>query len=173
MRASPGNVGIVISLSCPPSLEPLAAYTVNMFVFLFLRAHRETVSFFTASGYQYAQPDQDLFRSRRKIFFSCLERKVGIPIANASAFRVNFIVDGCLISSHSHTFPSHSRTSRLLSTSLSLHITFLRWASSYSSSRSSPLIAPTSFPHNCTLSLRFLCYNQINKITPHKVKLGC
>ena len=57
--------------------------------------HREAVNFFTASGYSHAQLDQDLFRLKfhRAAFYTGLNSKVGLYIAQASALRVNFNVD--------------------------------------------------------------------------------
>ena len=43
-------------------------------------------------------------------------------IAKASALRVNLNLDGAPIASSSHTHPSHSQTSRLLTSSLSLGV---------------------------------------------------
>jgi hypothetical protein len=48
--------------------------------------------------------------------------RVGNIIAKASALRVNLDLDGAPIASSSHTHPSHSQTSRLLTSSLSLGV---------------------------------------------------
>ena len=111
---------------------------------LFLQAHRETVNFCTASGYQHAQPEQDLFRFRRAAFYTRLKSTFGLLIAKASV-HVHLSVDGCPISSRAHTHPSHSQTSRLLSPSPSTKpcpaTPCEREASSYSSISPYTLIA--------------------------------
>jgi hypothetical protein len=76
---------------------------------LFLQAHRETDRFFTASGVQLVQTQQ-------------FKNKVGLVLAKAGALRINLNLDGAPIASKSHTHPSHSQTSRLLSSSLSLGV---------------------------------------------------
>jgi hypothetical protein len=58
----------------------------------------------------------------RAAFSSLLKSRVGNIIAKASALRVNLNLDGAPISSSSHTHPSHSQTSRLLTSSLSLGV---------------------------------------------------
>jgi hypothetical protein len=89
---------------------------------LFLQAHRETGRFFAASGVQLAQPTSGLFLFRRAAFSSQLKAKVGNILAKAAALRINLNIDGAPIASKSHTHPSHSQTSRLLTSSLSLGV---------------------------------------------------
>ncbi len=91
---------------------------------LFLQAHRETDRFFAASGFQSAQSnlESSYFHFRRAAFSSLLKSRVGNIIAKASALRVNLNLDGAPIASSSHTHPSHSQTSRLLTSSLSLGV---------------------------------------------------
>jgi hypothetical protein len=89
---------------------------------LFLQAHRETDRFFTASGVQLAQTNRTQFHYRRTAFSSQLKSKVGNILAKAAALRVNLNIDGAPIASRSHTHPSHSQTSRLLTSSLSLGV---------------------------------------------------
>ncbi len=60
---------------------------------LFLQPHRETDRFFAASG---------------------------VALPKATALRIKINLDGAPIASKSHTHPSHSQTSRLLTSSLSL-----------------------------------------------------
>ncbi len=47
---------------------------------------------------------------------------VGLALAKAAALRININLDGAPIASKSHTHPSHSQTSRLLTSSLSLGV---------------------------------------------------
>jgi hypothetical protein len=46
----------------------------------------------------------------------------GLALAKAAALRINLNLDGAPIASKSHTHPSHSQTSRLLTSSLSLGV---------------------------------------------------
>jgi hypothetical protein len=91
---------------------------------LFLQAHRETDRFFAASGVQFAQtnPNGQLFHFRRAAFLTHLKSKVGLALVKAAALRINLNLDGAPIASKSHTHPSHSQTSRLLTSSLSLGV---------------------------------------------------
>jgi hypothetical protein len=84
---------------------------------LFLQAHRETECFFAASGVQLAQSNSGLFHFRRAAFSSELRAKVGSTLAKAAALRVNLNLDGAPITSRTHTHPSHSQRSCLLTSS--------------------------------------------------------
>jgi hypothetical protein len=61
--------------------------------------------------------------------FTQLKNRAGLVLAKESALRITLNLDGAPIISKSHTHPSHSQTSRLLTSSLSLvrHVTGL-WA---------------------------------------------
>ena len=89
---------------------------------LFLQTHRETDRFFAVSGVQLAQSTSGLFHFRRVAFSSTLKSKVGSTLAKAAALRINLNIDGAPIASRTHTHPSHSQTSRLLTSSLSLGV---------------------------------------------------
>ena len=89
---------------------------------LFLQAHRETDRFFAASGVQLAQTDRGFFHYRRAAYSAQLKSKCGNILAKAAALRINLNLDGASITSQSHTHPSHSQTSRLLTSSLSLGV---------------------------------------------------
>jgi hypothetical protein len=89
---------------------------------LFLQAHRETDRFLAASGVQSAQSTSGQFHFRRAAFLQQLKGKVGLALAKVAALRINLNLDGVPISSKSHTHPSHSQTSRLLTSSLSLGV---------------------------------------------------
>ena len=93
---------------------------------LFLQAHRETDRFFAASGVQLAQTTCGLFHYRRTAFSSMLKSRVGNILAKAAPLRINLKLDGAPIASKSHTHPSHSQTSRLLTSSLSLSVSVPR-----------------------------------------------
>ncbi len=95
---------------------------------LFLQTHRETDRFFAASGVQSAQSNlgASYFHFRRAVFSNQLKSKCGLLLAKAAALRINLNLDGVPIASNSHTHPSHSYTSRLLTSSLSLGVPVLR-----------------------------------------------
>jgi hypothetical protein len=89
-----------------------------------LQAHRETDRFFAASGVQSAQSNLGSSYShfRRAAFSWMMKSKCGNILAKAAALRINLNLDGSPITSQSHTHPSHSQTSRLLTSSLSLGV---------------------------------------------------
>jgi hypothetical protein len=90
---------------------------------LFLQDHRETDRFFAASGVQIAQTNPiDQFHFHRTAFSQQLKGKVGLALVKAAALRINLNLDGVPIASKSHTHPSRSQTSRLLTSSLSLGV---------------------------------------------------
>jgi hypothetical protein len=89
---------------------------------LFLQAHRETDRFFAASGVQLAQTDRGQFHFRRAAFSAQLKNRVDLALTKAAALRITLNFDGAPIISKLHTHPSHSQTSRLLTSSLSLGI---------------------------------------------------
>ena len=90
---------------------------------LFLQDHRETDRFFASSGVQSAQSHMGVFfHFRRAAFSSMLKSRVTLILAKAAALRINLNLDGAPIISTSHTHPSHSQTSRLLTSSLSLGV---------------------------------------------------
>ena len=92
---------------------------------LFLQAHRETDRFFAASGVQLAQSLQSTsgqFHYRHVAFSSKLKSKVGKILVKVEALRITLNIDGETIASRSHTRLSHSQTSRLLTSSLSLGV---------------------------------------------------
>ena len=78
---------------------------------------------------QHAQCYQQHYSSRRphwrdsSLFFSFLLRaKLALALAKAAASRITINLDGAPTISKSHTHPSHSQISRLLTSSLSLGI---------------------------------------------------
>jgi hypothetical protein len=87
---------------------------------LFLQAYRETDRFFAASGVQIAQPTSGQFHFRRAAFSSQLKPKVGNILTKTAALRIN--LNGPPIDSKSHGHPSHSQTSRSLTSHLSLGV---------------------------------------------------
>jgi hypothetical protein len=90
---------------------------------LFLQAQRETDRFFTTdSGVLSAQSDRGFYHYRRAAVSSQVKSKVGLVLGKAAALRITLNLDGSPIISRTHTHPSHSQTSRLLTSSLSLGV---------------------------------------------------
>ena len=110
------------AVSFMPAIASTSGRLHSEFVrLLFLQAHRETDRFFAASGVQSAQ-STSVFHFRRTAFLQQIKSKVGLALAKAAALRVVLNLDGAPIASKSHTHPSHSQTSRLLTSSLSLGV---------------------------------------------------
>jgi hypothetical protein len=90
---------------------------------LFLQTHRETDRFFTASGVQSVQSNMgSFFHFRRAAFSSMMKSRVSSILTTVADLRINLNLDGTHITSKSHTHPSYSQTSRLLTSSLSLGV---------------------------------------------------
>jgi hypothetical protein len=122
-----GNITLTIITFHPVSFMPVIDSTSGRlhseFVrLLFLQTHRETDRFFTASGVQLPETDRGMFHYRRAAFSVQLKSKVVLTIDKVVALRITLNLDGVPIISKSHTHPSHSQTSRLLTSSLSLGI---------------------------------------------------
>ena len=62
---------------------------------LFLQAHRETESHFTADGMSLQTNNSEALRFKRTAFYDGLKSKVGLAAAKAAALRVNLNVQGC------------------------------------------------------------------------------
>jgi hypothetical protein len=103
---------------CLLLLVRLGGYMVNLSDFYSYRLIGKLTAFFTASGVQFAQPNSGLLHFLRSVFSS----KVGTTLAKVAALRINLNIDGAPITSRTHTHPSHSQTSRLLTSSLSLGV---------------------------------------------------
>ena len=59
---------------------------------LFLQAHRETESHFTAAGMPSQRNQSESFRLKRAAFYQGLKSKVGLAAAKAAALRINLNV---------------------------------------------------------------------------------
>ena len=111
------------AVSFMPAIASTSGRLLSEYVrLLFLQPHRETDHFFSSSGVQLAEPNSGLFHFRRAAFSAQLKAKVGSTLAKAAALRINLNIDGVPITSRTHTHPSHSQTSRLLTSSLSLRV---------------------------------------------------
>jgi hypothetical protein len=80
--------------------------------------------FFVVSGVQFAQSTSGQFHFRRAAFAQQLKSRVVLVLAKAAGLRMTLNVDGTSIISKSHTHPSHSETSRLLTSSLYIGLVF-------------------------------------------------
>jgi hypothetical protein len=92
---------------------------------LFLQTHWETDLFFATSEVQLAQTDRGIFHYRRVAFSSMLKSRVGNILTKTAALRVTINLDGVSITNKSHThltYSQSSRSSRLLTSSLSLDV---------------------------------------------------
>ncbi len=113
---------------------------------LFLQTHGETDRFFATSGVHFfstsgfwiwmktlfrplldhhdrgtsQEHDRGVFHYHRVVFSSQLKSKTDSILTKASSLRFNLNIDGSPIMSKSHTHPSHSQASHLLTSSLSL-----------------------------------------------------
>jgi len=75
-----------------------------------------------SSGVQFAQTDRGLFHFRHEAFSQQLKSSVVLALVKAAVLRITLNIDGAPITSKSHTHPSQSQTSRLLTSSLSLGV---------------------------------------------------
>jgi hypothetical protein len=71
---------------------------------------------------QLAQTERGLFHFHRTVFAQQIKNRVGLTLAKAATLRITLNLDGTPITSKSHTYPSRSQTSRLLTPSLSLGV---------------------------------------------------
>ncbi len=111
------------TVSFMPAIASTSGRLHSEFVRLsFLQAHRETDRFFAASGVELPQHDRGQFHFRGAAFAQQLKSRVGLALAKAAALRITLNLDGAPITSKSHTHPSHSQTSRVFTSSLSLGV---------------------------------------------------
>jgi hypothetical protein len=89
---------------------------------LFLQTHWETDRFFAISGVHLVDSTSGLFHFHRTASSSKLKGRVGDILPMVPVLRITLNLDGVPITSKSHTHPSHSQTSRLLTSSLSLGV---------------------------------------------------
>ena len=72
------------------------------------------------------QHDRVQFHYKRVVFSSQFKSKVGNILSKAEALWITLNIDDTPLSSRSHTHPSHSQTSRLLTSSMFLGVTVSR-----------------------------------------------
>ena len=117
---------LVLSPSCLLLIVRLGGYTVNLSDLYSYRIIGKLTTFFTDSGVQLAQSDRGYFHFLRLVFSSLLKSRVGNILDKSTALRITLNLDGVSMTSKSHTHPSHSQTSRLLTSSLSLGVSVPR-----------------------------------------------
>jgi hypothetical protein len=115
---------------CRLLLVRLGGYLPNLSDFYSHRLIGNLTDFFSVSGVHLPQTDNGIFHYLRMTFSDQFKSKVGLTLTKAADLRITLNVDGTPIISKSHTHPSHSQTSRLLTSSLSFR---------YSSSSRNPV----------------------------------
>ncbi len=112
------------AISFMPAIASTSGRLHSEFIrILFLQVHRETDRLFAGSGVQSVQSNMgEFFHFRRAAFSSMLKSRVSSILVKAADLRINLNLDGASITSKSHTHPSYSQTSRLLTSSLSLGV---------------------------------------------------
>jgi hypothetical protein len=73
------------------------------------------------SGVLSTQSDRGFYHYRTAVSVQ-VKSKVGLTLSKTVSLRITLILDGPPIISRTHTHPSHSQTSRLLTSSLSLGV---------------------------------------------------
>ncbi len=117
-----------LGLSCQMLDAPHCFHTLLMWLCSQIDEHLQSLrSLFLRLCWQMTLPlttqhDRGQFHYRRAAFSSQLKSKVGSTLAKAAALRVNLNLDVSPITSRTHTHPSHSQTSCLLTSSLSLGV---------------------------------------------------
>jgi hypothetical protein len=66
--------------------------------------------------------DRDQFHFHHTVFVQQIKNMVDLGLTKTATLRITLNLDGVPITSKSHTHPSHSETSRLLTSSLSLGV---------------------------------------------------
>ena len=108
---------------CLLLLVCLGGYIVNLSDFYSFRLIGKLTAFFATSGVHPVQHTSGgIFTFNRAVFLSQLKSKIGSRLGEEATIRVNLNIDGAPITSRSHTHPSHSQASRLLTSSLSLGV---------------------------------------------------
>ncbi len=91
-------------------------------ILIFLQIHREIDRFFAVSGVQVVQTVSYHFHFRHAAFSVHLRVKIGNILTKDPSLRITLNIDDTPITSRSHTHPSHSEASRLLTSFLSLSV---------------------------------------------------
>jgi hypothetical protein len=126
-------------------LERLGDYIVNLSDFYSYRLIGKLTAFVHLQEFSLRKPT--VVSSTSVTRFSLRRSKTGLTLSKVVSLRLTLNLDGVPITSKSHTHPSHSQTSRLLTSSLSLPST------GCSSSPSDPSHSQTSRLLTSSLSL--------------------
>jgi hypothetical protein len=95
---------------------------VTLYEFYSYKLIGKLTAFFASSGVQLAQHNRGGFHYHRVSSSSLIKAKTVSILAKASDLRFILNIDGSPIIPKSHTHPSHSQASRLLTSSLSLGV---------------------------------------------------
>ena len=98
----------------------LGGYIVNSLDSYSYRFIGKLTVFLQLQEFSFLNQPVDYFH--RVTFSSQFKSKVDITLSKVEDLRVIFNIDGTPITSRTHTHPSHSQTSRLLTSSLSLGV---------------------------------------------------
>ena len=115
------TVPLILLLSCLLFLTPLAAFTVSLYAFYFCRLIRKLTAFFTTSGVDHSQHNQDQFRFHNTSFSSQLKSiksKVDSILVKDTSLRINLNIDDAPIASHTLAPPTPATHEPLASYSL-------------------------------------------------------
>jgi hypothetical protein len=121
----PGHVPLTLSSLCLILLVRLGGYIVNLCVFYFYKLIGKLTAFLQLQEFILLNLPvaSSTTAARRSLHSSSLTKsKVGNILAKAAVLRIVLNIDGEPIASKSHTHPSHSETSRLLTSSLSIGV---------------------------------------------------
>jgi hypothetical protein len=107
-------------------------FVLTLYRFIINKKQPETDRFFAASGVQLAQSNSGPFHYHRVVFslhlkskignILDLKSKIGNILVKGESLRMTLHTDETPLTSRSHTHPSHSQTSRLLTSSLSVGV---------------------------------------------------
>jgi hypothetical protein len=95
---------------------------VNLSEFYSYRIIGKLTVVFTTLGVLSLESDRGFFHYRHTTFSSMFKSRVGNILDQVADLRINLNIYGVSVTSKSHTHPSHSQTSRLLTSSLSLGV---------------------------------------------------
>jgi hypothetical protein len=110
------------SLLCLLFVVRLGDYKVNSSDFYSYRLIGKLTAFFATSGVKVPEHDRGLFHFHCESSSPHLKSRVDLALLKAETLRSILNVDWVSITSKSHTHPSHSQTSRLFTSSLSLGV---------------------------------------------------
>jgi hypothetical protein len=101
-------------------LVRLGGYIANLYAFYSYRIIGKLTAFLQLQ--ELAQSTSGLFHFRHTEFLAQFRSRVDLTLSKSSVLRITLNLDGAPITSTTHTHPSHSQTSRLLTSSLSLGV---------------------------------------------------